>query len=381
MSVGVASATTRGSLVDLLAEAGLTGRGGAAFSTAVKLEAAQRHGADLIVNACDGEPGTVKDAWVVARHLPELLEGARLAAGRRTGRTRFAAHRGSATAGRLRAAGLDVLEVPAHYVSSEETSLISASRGGSARPLTRRAPFVTGGTDSRGRRVRPTLVLNAETTWRIAQVVEHGIDWFRSYGTPAEPGPRLVSIHGHVAQPGVLETSAGVPLARLLAATGHVGPVDPDDLARAGVLVGGLAGVFLTGTEAAAATWSAEGLAPYGGSLGSGVIEVLDPGTCPLSTLVALVQRAAGESAGQCGPCMFGLPSLAVDLAALVARPDPAAQQRVHGRLGLLPGRGACHHPDGTARLAASGLRAYAAHLELHAQGPCGLRPAPGGRP
>ena len=83
MSVGVASATTRGSLVDLLADAGLTGRGGAAFSTAVKLEAAQRHRADLIVNACDGEPGTVKDAWVVARHLPALLEGARLAAGRR----------------------------------------------------------------------------------------------------------------------------------------------------------------------------------------------------------------------------------------------------------------------------------------------------------
>ena len=375
MSVGVASATTRGSLVDLLADAGLTGRGGAAFSTAVKLEAAQQHRADLIVNACDGEPGSVKDAWVVARHLPALVEGARLAAGPRAGRTRYAAHRGSTTAERLRAAGLDVLEVPWHYVSSEETSLISAARGGPARPLTKRAPFVTGGRDSRGRRVRPTLVLNAETTWRIAQVAEHGADWFRSFGTAEEPGPRLVSLHGHVARPGVLETVAGVPLARLLDAAGA------GDSGVAGVLVGGLAGVLLTGPEAATTTWSGAGLAPYGGSLGSGVLEVLDPGTCPLSTLVALVTRAAGESAGQCGPCMFGLPSLAADLAALVARPDPAALQRVHGRLGLLPDRGACHHPDGTARLAASGLRAYAAHLDQHAEGRCGLRPAPGGRP
>ena len=254
-------------------------------------------------------------------------------------------------------------------MSSEETSLISAARGGPARPLTKRAPFVTGGTDSRGRRVRPTLVLNAETTWRIAQVAEHGADWFRSFGTAEEPGPRLVSIHGHVARPGVLETAAGVPLARLLAAAGVADPA-------AGVLVGGLAGVFLTGPEAAVTTWSAAGLAPYGGAPGSGVLEVLDPGTCPLSTLVALVTRAAGESAGQCGPCMFGLPSLAADLAALVARPDPARLHRVHERLGLLPGRGACHHPDGTARLAASGLRAYAAHLDLHAEGRCGLRPA-----
>ena len=328
----------------------------------------------MIVNACDGEPGTVKDAWVVAHHLPEVLAGARLAAGPRAASLRVAAHRGSGTETRLRAAGVDVLAVPAHYVSSEETSLISAARGGAARPLTKRAPFVTGGTDNRGRRVRPTLVLNAETCWRIAQVAERGSDWFRGHGTADEPGPRLASIHGHVSRPGALETAAGVPLRRLLDAAGAPGIAD---LEHGSVLVGGLAGVFLTGPEARDAVWSGAGLAPYGGGVGSGVLEVLDPAVCPLSALVVRVQQAAGESAGQCGPCMFGLPSLATDLAALVARPDPGLRQRVQERLGLLPGRGACHHPDGTARLAASGLRAYAAHLDLHASGGCGLRPDP----
>jgi hypothetical protein len=77
------------SLVSLLADAGLTGRGGAAFSTATKLEAARAHRAQLVVNACDGELGAAKDGWVVERHLAELVEGARLVAGRR--RVRYAA--------------------------------------------------------------------------------------------------------------------------------------------------------------------------------------------------------------------------------------------------------------------------------------------------
>ena len=62
-------------LIDLLDASGLTGRGGAAFSTVTKLRAAQQHGADLIVNACDGELGATKDAWVVSHHLAEVVEG------------------------------------------------------------------------------------------------------------------------------------------------------------------------------------------------------------------------------------------------------------------------------------------------------------------
>ena len=42
------------------------------------MRAAQQHGADLIVNACDGELGATKDAWVVSHHLAEVVEGAGL---------------------------------------------------------------------------------------------------------------------------------------------------------------------------------------------------------------------------------------------------------------------------------------------------------------
>ena len=90
---------------------------------------------------------------------------------------------------------------------------------------------------------------------------------------------------------------------------------------------------------------------------------------------VAVVDRcltwAAGESAGQCGPCMFGLPALAADWRALVTGGDDTAYARVSSRVGLLPGRGACRFPDGVAGLATSALRVLSDHLLDHTSGRC----------
>lgn len=348
------------SLLTELDRAGLTGRGGAAFSTAVKIRAAHATGADLIVNACDGEIGAAKDAWIVEHALPQLIRGALLVA---PAHTVYAAHRGSDTATRLTAAGLDVLTVPPRYVSSEESSLISLLHGGLARPVTKRAPLVAGGQDSGGRTLRPTVVLNAETVLRIGQIADHGADWFASHGTSDDPGPRLVALTGHVARPQVVETAAGVRLSRLLDTAG--------DLGGDYVLVGGLGGVLLTMAEARAARWSRTGLAAYGGSLGPGVVDVLDPSRCPIEVVGELLTYAAGESAGQCGPCMFGLPSVADDWAGLAADPSDVRLDRLRRRLGVLPGRGACKHPDGVARFAGSALRVLAPHLGSHRSGAC----------
>jgi NADH:ubiquinone oxidoreductase subunit F (NADH-binding) len=357
--------TTTADLVALLEASGLAGRGGAAFSTAVKVRAAHEHGAALIVNACDGEVGAVKDAHVVAHHLDALVQGARLVtAGRRRRSVRFAAHRGSATAEALHRAGLDVLDVPDRYVSSEETSLISLAGGGLARPMTKRRPFVTGGRDQTGRRVPATVVLNAETVWRIAQVAEHGPAWFRSFGTPEEPGPRLVALTGAVDRPGVLETEAGTPLADLLDAARPVRGWQH-------VVVGGLGGVLLAADDARAVRWTGADLARHGGSLGPGVVDVLDPGRCPLATVSRFLLYAAGETAGQCGPCMFGVPSVAEAWRRLVETPSRQGIDEVRAAAGLLPGRGACRFPDAVGRFAASALRVLEPHLAAHASGSC----------
>lgn len=347
-------------LIDLLDEAGLTGRGGAVFPTSTKLRAAFEHRADLIVNACDGEIGTHKDALVVAEHLGELEYGAGLVS--RT--VHWAVHRGSDTEERLLAAGLRVLSVPARYVASEESALVNHLHGGLARPLMRQAPVAFGSRNSRGRRLRPTLVLNAETVWRIGQIERYGPAWFRSHGTPAEPGPRLVSIGGSVDRPGVYDTAAGVPLRDLLHAAGTT------DVAAVGL--SGLSGGWLTDREAWDATWSDEGLAPYRLRTGTGAIQVLDRATCPLDHVARIAGFAAGESAGQCGPCMFGVPAVADQFGRLSRgelRPDELPL--LHQRLDLMPGRGACRFPDGVSSFVASALRAFGPDVEAHLVGRC----------
>lgn len=349
-------------LAHLLDAAGLTGRGGAAFPTGTKVAAAVAGDADLVVNACDGEIGAAKDGWVVAHHLAELVEGASLVSAGRP--VRYAAHRGSATAAALLATGLPMLEAPPRYVSSEESALISLAHGGLARPMTKRRPFVRGGADSDGRRIRPTVVLNAETVWRVSQVARFGADWFRAHGTPADPGPRLVTLNTPTARGIVVETQAGVPLSHLLDLVGGLPAEVP------AVLVGGLGGSFIRTAEVPGLRWSSVDLARVRASMGPGVIEVPHADDCPLQLVDRLLTYAAGESAGQCGPCMFGLPALAADWRALLGG-DPAAYARVRGRAGLLAGRGACRFPDGIARFTASALVVFADHIGEHQAGRC----------
>lgn len=352
------------SLIDQLDAAGLTGRGGAAFSSATKLRAMTHRRTDVIVNCCDGELGAVKDGWVVAHHLPELMAGAELVQTLARGRVRFAAHRGSDAERRLRAAGLDVLDTPSRYVSSEETSLISLAQSGLARPMTKRSLYIQGGRDSSGRAIKPTIVLNAETVWRIEQIARHGAAWFRGFGTASEPGPRLASVGGYASRPVVIEAAAGIPIGQLLDAAGV--PSDAEHL-----LVNGLGGIYLPVADARTLLWSRESLAPWRGRLGPGIIEVLDPRLCPLEHVTGLLAYAAGESAGQCGPCMFGVPELSALWQQYLRNPSAQHRSALGTAIGLLPDRGGCRFPDGVAGVAASAIAAFSTHLDAHRAGGC----------
>jgi hypothetical protein len=70
---------------------------------------------------------------------------------------------------------------------------------------------------------------------------------------------------------------------------------------------------------------------------------------------------------------MFGLPAIAADLTALTTgRLRSNGLNRLRERLAVIPGRGACAHPDGAVRHARSALQVFAADVTRHAAGaPC----------
>src|SRR5271155_1163411 len=96
------------------------------------------------------------------------------------------------------------------------------------------------------------------------------------------------------------------------------------------------------------------------------------PARCGLAETASVARSLALESAGQCGPCFNGLPSIATALGD-VAQPRPAgpALADLQRRAGLVTSRGACHHPDGTVRFVATALTVFAPEIAEHARGRC----------
>jgi NADH:ubiquinone oxidoreductase subunit F (NADH-binding) len=383
-----------GELIAAVEQAGLHGRGGAAFPTATKLHAVargRRGRAVVVANGAEGEPASEKDRVLLA-HAPHLvLDGAQLAA-RAVGASEvILAVRGRAQATRdalARALGereraardavsVRVVAIGDGFVAGEESALVHQLDGGPPAPtFTPPRPF------ERGVGGRPTLVQNVETLAHVALIARHGAGWFRALGTEAEPGSALVTLGGAVARPGVREIALGTSLETLVAHGGG-------ELASArAVLIGGYFGTWLPAREARGVRLDAAHLHPFGAALGAGVVAVLPADACGVAETARLARWLAGESAGQCGPCVHGLAAIADLLHGLVDGRAARARQRVQRRRretaedpihclhrwsAEIPGRGACRHPDGAVRLVRSALRTFAEDFDAHAQhGACG---------
>jgi NADH:ubiquinone oxidoreductase subunit F (NADH-binding) len=247
------------------------------------------------------------------------------------------------------------------YVAGEETALLAHLEGRPALPRVK-PPLPV----DRGLRGRPTLVYNVETVAQLALIARYGAAWFRSVGTRGHPGTTLVTVSGAVEAPGVYEVALGLPLSDLPELAG--GPVES---IRA-LLVGGYFGAWIAETGTGV-TLEEGALRESGGGIGAGVIVALGASACPVSETARLAAWMSAESAGQCGPCVHGLASIA-DLVQRIA--DGRAEAGDRGRLNrwarMIQGRGACRHPDGVARMIASAANVFSHEFADHVQyGPC----------
>jgi NADH:ubiquinone oxidoreductase subunit F (NADH-binding) len=370
-------------LIETIEQAGLRGRGGSGFPTAAKMHAVAaargRRGSVVVANGSESEPASGKDEALMA-HAPHLvLDGVRAAADAVGAGVAIVCIKQTSTSaaealeiairerGGLDRVSVELCEVPADYVAGEESALMNFLNTGTPLPLfTPPLPF------ERGVYGRPTLVQNVETLAHVALIARYGAEWFRAFGTASDSGSTLVTIDGAVDSPAVYEIETGTSLGALIEMAGG----SPAEMQ--GCLVGGYGGMWVTAEQAVGLPLTRSVNHQRDVGLGPGIVHVLPRDRCGLRETAAIARYLAEESAGQCGPCAFGLPAIADaldDMAAGAARPGTGRWVRWWAN--QVEGRGACHHPDGASRMVRSALVAFAADVARHEAGEACLHRAP----
>jgi formate dehydrogenase beta subunit len=302
----------RGRVVEELKASGLTGLGGAGFPTGVKWEAvaAEPGPRYVVVNADEGEPGTIKDRYVmelgphlmlegmlVAMRFAEATEGfIYLREEYATSRTRLLD-----AIGELRSAGLlDGLDVTlvvgaGAYICGEETAMLESMEGRRGMPRLK-PPFPS----QVGYLGRPTLINNVETLAHIPAILRMGGEAWAALGRRGTKGVRLWSISGAVAEPGCYEAPNGSTLRELIdehacGATGDIGAIVPGG-AASGILPPDALDVPLTRDD----------LRDWGAGVGSAGVQVFPTSYSPLTLLAETMRFFAEESCQKCTPCRIG---------------------------------------------------------------------------
>ncbi len=358
-------------VIRVLDASGLLGRGGAGFPVARKwTTVAGRPGgrAVVLVNGAEGEPLSAKDRTLMAARPHLVLDGAELAA-EAVGADRIVLYVGGehtmALAAMQRAwaerAGesrvpVTLMAAPPTYVAGEESAAVHFINEADARPTTTPPrPF------ERGVDGQATLVQNVETLAHVGLIARHGDEWYRQVGGQATRGTAMVTVGGAVARPGVTEIDIGTPIRALAASAGAA----TDGRA---ILLGGYFGGWLPAGQAWDMPLDPQTLRSAGSAFGCGVVSFLPAGTCGVGATARIMDYMAGQSAAQCGPCVFGLRAIADAMARLAAGAPAHGDDldRLTRWAGQLAGRGACRHPDGAVGLLHSALRVFADEFAFH---------------
>jgi NADH:ubiquinone oxidoreductase subunit F (NADH-binding)/NADH:ubiquinone oxidoreductase subunit E len=310
-------------VINTVKASGLRGRGGAGFPTGLKwsftrpLPATPKY---VICNADEGEPGTIKDRYLMEGDPHKVLEGLALAGWAVGANQGFIYCRGEYYLSQHRLQNaidqatsrgflgenlfgtgfsffVEVRSGFGSYVCGEETALIESLEG--RRGFPRLKPPFPGVS---GLLKQPTVVNNVETLAALPAIISRGGDWYKSLGTEDTPGTKIYQVIGHVNTPQIVEAPVGLTLRELIDTYG--GGVRPGRTFKMCQTGGASAGLV---TDAALDVPMDFGsLAKVGGALGSGTMLVLDDTTCVVDFLKSVADFFAHESCGQCTSCREG---------------------------------------------------------------------------
>jgi len=295
-----------------LEASGLVGYGGAGFPTGRKWEAVARAPVPryVVVNADEGEPGTIKDRYLMERR-PHLVVEATLIAMRfadaaegfvylreeyATARSRLLrALEEFAAAGLLEGRSIELVIGAGAYVCGEETAMLESMEGRRGMPRLR-PPFPA----QVGYLGRPTLINNVETLAHVPAILRGGGEAWAALGRAGSKGVRLWSVSGAVRAPGCYEAPNGITLRELIdefagGAADEIGAIVPGG-AASGILPPAALDVPLT----------RDALSEWGAGVGSAGVQVFPASYSPLRLLAETIRFFAEESCQKCTPCRIG---------------------------------------------------------------------------
>jgi NADH-quinone oxidoreductase subunit F len=310
-------------VVNVVKDSGLRGRGGAGFPTGLKwsftrpLPATPKY---IVCNADEGEPGTIKDRYIMEGDPHRVLEGMAIAGYAVGASFGYVYVRGeyylsmfrlqqaidAATAkgylgDNIQGSGfsfhIQVQTGGGSYVCGEETALIESIEGKRGNPRVK--PPFPGTVGVWG---KPTIVNNVESLSAVPAILVHGAQWYKAKGTEDTPGTKIMQVVGHVNRPGIVEANLGMPLRELIDKYGGGvrGGARLKSVQPGGASVGFLLPEHLDTPIEHGALYKVEG------GLGSGTMLVMDESTCVVDVVKCLLYFFQHESCGFCLPCRRG---------------------------------------------------------------------------
>ncbi len=375
-----ALALSSADIINLIKEAGLLGRGGAGFATAIKMGAVpplkdpneMRY---LVVNADEMEPGTFKDRVLLENNPHQLLEGVLIGALAIHAKVAYIFLRGEYKAAEhIVLKALDELEAAnviannltiyvhmsaGRYICGEETALLNALEGRRAIPRAK-PPFP----QMSGLFGKPTVVQNVETLSNLPHIVQNGAQWFKSLTKAIDAGTKIYGVSGKVKHANAFELPMGTTAREIIYE--HGGGLC-DGLRLRAFLPGGASTDFL-GEEFLDVPMDFSSMSKKGTRMGTGTIIVLDDHSCPIAALVNLERFFKQESCGFCTPCRDGLNWVHETLQAIEngeGRHSDIELLKRQARL-LRPGSTFCALAPGASAPLSTGLQMFADEFMQH---------------
>jgi len=320
----VLSEMTPEAVIAEVKRAGLRGRGGGGFHTAVKWEGVRKaHGEPkyVIANGDEGDPGAYMDRSLMEGNPHSILEGMIIGAyavGSHEGyiyvrneyplavkhlslaieAAREKGILGKNILGTDFSLDIKINKGAGAFVCGESSALFASIEGRAGEP---RAKYVHA--VERGLWDRPTVLNNVETWANVPLIINKGADWYASIGTEGSKGTKIFSLVGKIRNTGLIEVPMGTTLYEIIY---DMGGGIPNGRKFKAVQTGGPSGGCIP-ENLLDIPVDFDKLYEVGSMMGSGGMIVMDETSCMVDVARYFTSFLEEESCGKCVPCREGV--------------------------------------------------------------------------